>query len=92
MSDDLLGITPYAAALLVHARYMPERRALWTDAEVECWERLEPRLQAHAKLVIPPMGKDKVWYGLTMRLVNNGTAHNQCETIVRAGSRAEYRA
>jgi hypothetical protein len=32
---------------------------------------------------------DKVWGGLTMRIMNSGTTQGQCETIVRAKSKRE---
>jgi formylmethanofuran dehydrogenase subunit B len=86
MSDDLLGITPEDAALLLE---LMDKCHMMRHTEMAV--KLMTRLQAHAKLVIPPMGKDKVWYGSTglLRKTNKGY---QFETIVRAGSRTECRA
>ena len=51
-------------------------------------KNLLARIEAHAALVPVPLGKDKVYCGLTPRLVEFGATQNQARTVVRAPSRA----
>jgi hypothetical protein len=85
--EDLLSITPEDAAVLLRGGLVSS--ALLTDGELKAYDVIVKRLEAHAKLAIPPIGKDKVWSGFTFRLAKNGTQHNQCRTVVRARNKAE---
>jgi len=89
--NDLLGLTPEDAVLICEALEVSSYHDIerWPAAKQLRWHELSVKLEAHAKLVPPPLGKDKVWHGLTMRLVDTGTVQNQAQTIVRARSAAE---
>ena len=50
------------------------------------------RLEAHARLVPPPLNGDKVWSGRPLwraSVFADGSRHNQIETVVRAKTKAE---
>jgi hypothetical protein len=83
MNQGEIVLFPEDAALLLQ---MLQPRCEYDPAT--CY-RLFDRLEACAKLVIPNMGKDKVWYGLTTNFVRLNAGHNQADTIVRASSKAE---
>jgi len=89
MSDDLLGITPEEAALLLRVY---KRDITMEDTFNDPYVTLKARIEAHAKLVIPDMGKDKVWSGMSSGIIKwkTGMPHqNQWSTVVRARSAAQ---
>lgn len=87
--NELLGLTPEDAALLLRVF---TGDITMTDTSGAAYRELKNRLESHATLVVPPMGKDKVWHGMTTGIIKwkAGQPHqNQWDTVVRAKSAAE---
>ena len=88
MMNDLM-LTPEDAALLYPLLSRVTTRPQWKDSERVQFIGLLGRMEAHARLVPPPLNGDKVWYGLTTHFAQGEARRNQSATIVRAKSQAE---
>lgn len=86
MKDGLL-LTPEDCALLIEGKC----GNVSPPARFDKWNELWISIRDHAKLVPAPLNGDKVWYSAVCwnrDLVNDGSSHNQCPTVVRAKTKA----
>lgn len=80
MNQGEMILTPEEAKDLL--RYLEYRDSAMCPAI----DKLMPRIRACAAMVAPPLNGDKVWGGLTTRLIERGDAHRHSHTVVRAQS------
>ena len=89
MHEGSLVLTPEDSALLVDVL---ESRPLGSNGVRDRYSELLYSLKESAKLVPAPLNGDKLWNGRiswSRDIIDDGTAHNQTHTVVRARSKAE---